>query len=67
MNDMGLATIQYSRPQGAAGVSGPGTLVTLRFQALGHGATSVTGNVTVRNSRGLAVGSATPRLPVNLK
>ena len=67
MNDMGLATIQCNRPPGAPGVSGPGGLLTLRFQALGRGATSVTGNITVRNSRGLLIGSATPQLPVNIK
>ena len=67
MNDIGLATIQYNRPPGAAGVSGPGTLLTLRFQTLGHGATSITGNLTIRNSRGLVIGSANPQLPVNLK
>ena len=67
MNDMGLATIQFSRPSDAPGVSGPGGLLTLRFQALGRGATAVTGNITIRNSRGLLIGSATPQLPVSLK
>jgi general secretion pathway protein D len=67
MNDMGLATIQYNRPPDAPGVSGTGTLLTLRFQALGRGATTVTGNLTIRNSGGLVIGSATPQLPVNLK
>jgi len=66
-NDMGLATIQCSRPPDVAGVSGPGTLLVLRFQTLGHGATSITGNMTLRNSHGLVVGSARPQLPVNLK
>jgi hypothetical protein len=67
MNDMGLATIQCNRPPGAMGVSGPGSLLVLRFQALGRGPTSITGNITIRNSRGLVIGSATPQLPVNLK
>jgi len=67
MNDMGLATIQFSRPSDAPGVSGPGGLLTLRFQALGRGATAITGNITIRNSRGLLIGSATPQLPVSLK
>jgi general secretion pathway protein D len=67
MNDMGLATIQCNRPPDAAGVTGPGTLLILRFQALGRGATSVTGNMSIRNSRGLVIGSPTPQLPVNLK
>ena len=66
-NDMGLATIQCGRPPDAPGVSGPGTLLVLRFQTLGHGATSVTGNMTIRNSHGLVIGSPTPQLSVNLK
>jgi general secretion pathway protein D len=68
MNDMGLATIQLSRPPGAPGVAGPGTLVAVKFQAIGHGATSVAAlNVTVRNAQGLVIGTASPTLPVNIK
>ena len=64
-NEQGLATIQTGRQQGAAGVNGPGTLITLSFQALAPGTTTVSVlNVTMRNSEGRVVGSSAPQLNV---
>ena len=68
MNDMGLATINLNRKPGAPGAAAPGTLVTLKFQAVGRGTTTVTAlNVTVRNAQGMAIGSSSPQLTVNIK
>jgi general secretion pathway protein D len=68
MNDMGLATIQFTRPPGAPGVAGPGTLATLRFQAVGRGSTTVNAGVTLRNAHGLLVAAPNPQpLAVTIK
>jgi general secretion pathway protein D len=68
MNDMGLANIQLSTKQGAAGVTGAGPMLNLRFQALAPGTTTITGlNVTLRNSQGMAVGSGSPQVAVEIK
>ena len=67
-NDQGLATIQIGREPGAPGVNAPGTLVTLRFQAIAPGATTVGAlNVTIRNSQARAIGSSAPQLAVSIK
>jgi general secretion pathway protein D len=66
--DQGLATIQIGRQPGASGVSAPGTLATLKFQALAPGTTTVSVlNATLRNSQGRAVGSSSPQLAVTIK
>jgi hypothetical protein len=67
MNDMGLATVQFSRGPGGAPVSAPGTLVTLRFQAVGRGSTTVNAGITIRNSQGLLIGSSSPQMAVEIK
>lgn len=67
-NDQGLATIQIGRAPGATGVNAPGTLITLRFQAIAPGDTTVgVLNVTVRNSQARAIGSSAPQLAVSIK
>jgi hypothetical protein len=67
-NDQGMATIQLGRQPGASGVNAPGTLLTLSFQALAPGATTVSVlNVTVRNSQARAIGSSSPQLAVTIK
>jgi hypothetical protein len=67
-NDQGLATIQIGRAPGATGVNAPGTLVTLRFQAIAPGVTTVGAlNVTIRNSQARAIGSSAPQLAVSIK
>jgi general secretion pathway protein D len=63
----GIATVQTSRQPGASGVNGPGTLLTLRFQALAPGATTVSVlNVTLRNSQARTAGSSQPELAVSI-
>ncbi len=68
-NDQGVAVIQtLGRPAGAAGVTGSGTLLLVRFQALAAGTTNVGAlNVTARNSQGFAVGASSPQLAVTIK
>jgi general secretion pathway protein D len=65
-NDQGIATIQLAR--GGEGVSGPGTLFALTFQATGRGSTNVSIlNITLRNSQNMAVGSSSLQLPVTIR
>jgi general secretion pathway protein D len=68
MNDSGVAAIQLNRMPGSPGATGSGVLVTLNFRAVGRGETTVEiPNLTVRNSQGQTVASASPRLAVNVK
>jgi general secretion pathway protein D len=68
MNDSGSAAIQLNRLPGTPGANGSGVIAVLSFQAVGKGVTAVTlPNLTVRNSQGQVVGSASPRLLVNVK
>jgi len=68
MNDAGTATVNLNRFPGAKGVTGSGTLVTLSFQAIGRGQTSVTiPNLTVRDSQGNTIVTATPSMTVNIR
>jgi general secretion pathway protein D len=68
MNDAGEATVNLSRLPGTAGVSGSGTLITLVFQAVGRGDTTVTiPNLTLRNSKSQPLATVSPRLVINVK
>jgi general secretion pathway protein D len=69
MNEKGQASIQLSRPPGAAGVTAPvGTLVTLTFQPVAPGRTTVSiPNLVVRNSQGAPVASGSPQVTVTVK
>ena len=68
MNEQGVATVQLNRPPGSPGINGGGPLVTMTFQAIGKGATTVSvPNVTVRNSQGGVITTATPQLGVTIK
>ncbi len=68
LNDAGEATVDLKRLPNTGGVNGSGTLVTLTFQAVGRGATLVgIPNVTLRNSQGQTIGSASPQLTVNVR
>jgi general secretion pathway protein D len=68
LNDTGVAAIQLNRLPGSPGVDGSGTLVTLNFQAVARGATTVTiPRFTVRNSRGEVISSSTPQFTVSVK
>jgi len=68
-NDAGKASIQLSLPPGKPGVdTTAGTLVTLNFQAVETGISSVTiPFLTVRNSRGQVIASNSPQLTVSVK
>lgn len=67
-NEAGVATIQLNRLPGTPGVNGSGVLITLNFQAVGRGATSVTiPNLSVRSSQGQVLASGSPQLQVNVK
>jgi general secretion pathway protein D len=68
LNDAGAATVQLARPAGSAGASGDGVLVTLNFQAVGRGNTSVTiPNLAVFNVQGQPTLNGSPQLAVNIK
>jgi general secretion pathway protein D len=67
-NDAGTATVQLTRPAGAPGASGGGTLVNLIFQAVGRGATNVTvPNLTIMGQQGQPVLNGSPQVAVNVK
>jgi len=67
-NDSGAATVQLGRPPGSAGVSGAGVLITLNFQTLARGNTTVTlSNASLRNSQNEVIGSGNPGLPVRIQ
>ena len=67
MNDSGNATINLNRFPGTGGVSGSGALVTLTFQAIGKGATTLTlPGFNPRNSQQLPIPSVTPPLAIQI-
>jgi general secretion pathway protein D len=67
-NDTGSATIQLNRLPGVPGANGSGVLVSLSFQAVGRGPTTVTiPNLTIRNSQGQVISTSSPTLIVNVK
>jgi general secretion pathway protein D len=68
LNDTGMATIQLNRPPGSHGVSGSGMLVTLNFQAVARGASTVMiPHFTVRNAQGEVISSSTPQFTVSVR
>jgi general secretion pathway protein D len=68
LNDAGTATLDLTRLPRAAGVSGSGPLITLQFQALGRGNSVITiPNLTVRNSQGQAIATATSQVAVTTR
>jgi general secretion pathway protein D len=68
LNDSGTAAVQLSRFPGSPGVTGDGTLVTLNFQAVGKGTTSITlPNVNVKNTQGATIAAGTPQASVTVK
>ena len=67
-NDAGTATVQLSRPPGAAGDSGAGVLITLSFQTVARGNTTITvTNAGVRNSQNQIIGDGNPGLAVRVQ
>jgi general secretion pathway protein D len=68
MNDAGVASVQLSRMPGSPGMSGGGTLVTLNFQAIGKGTTSLMiPYLGVKNSQGQDIPASAPQLNINIK
>ncbi|HEV3197211.1 MAG TPA: cohesin domain-containing protein [Bryobacteraceae bacterium] len=68
LNESGAATIQLNRLPGTPGVNGSGVLITLNFQAVGKGSTTVTiPNLSVRSSQGQVLATGSPQLVVNVK
>jgi general secretion pathway protein D len=68
LNESGLATIQLNRLPGTPGANGSGVLITLNFQTVGKGSTTVTiPNLSVRSSQGQVLASGSPQLAVNVK
>jgi general secretion pathway protein D len=67
-NDSGTATVTLNRPAGAPGVTGSGVLMTLSFQAVGRGNTTVTlANVNLVNTQNQSLGDGNPGLPVRIQ
>ncbi|BDC48859.1 hypothetical protein F183_A11750 [Bryobacterales bacterium F-183] len=68
-NDTGEATISVSRNPGAAGVSGSGGIVSLRFTALGRGnSTVIIEQIGLQNSQQQGIAAAPPQpVRVNLQ
>jgi general secretion pathway protein D len=68
IHDSGSATIQLNRLPGTPGATGSGVLVTLNFQTIGKGPTTVTiPNLSVRSSQGQVLATGSPQLTVNVK
>jgi hypothetical protein len=67
-NDTGMAVINLNRLPDSAGVSGSGVLVTMIFQAVGPGNTTVrVPNLGVKDSKGAVVASGTPQMTITVK
>ncbi|HXB67530.1 MAG TPA: cohesin domain-containing protein [Candidatus Acidoferrales bacterium] len=67
-NDNGTAIINLNRQPGTAGSSGSGVLVTLIFQGVAVGSSTVTIPVFgVRNSQGQIVASGSPSIGITVK
>jgi general secretion pathway protein D len=67
-NSTGDVTLNLRRNTGVSGVSGSGTLVTLIFQVIGKGVTTVTApGLSFLDSRGQGILSASPQMNVTIK
>jgi general secretion pathway protein D len=67
-NSTGDVTINLRRNTGVGGLSGSGTLVTMTFQVIGKGVTTVTApGLSFTDSRGQAVLTASPQMNVTIK
>jgi len=68
LNDTGEALVSVARDPKGPGVSGSGGLVTITFQAVGRGTTTVTvPQLMLKNTPGQPVATNTPVLTVNVK
>ncbi len=67
-NDAGSATINLNRIPGTPGANGSGVLVTMSFQGVAKGSTTISiPNLSVRNAQGQVVASGTPTFTVTVK
>jgi len=67
-NDSGDASVTLNRMPGAAGVSGSGVLVTLRFHAISKGTAPVSlSQIALRNSQGQPISAPAPVVTVNVR
>jgi general secretion pathway protein D len=67
-NDAGLASINLARTPGSAGVSGSGVLVTMVFQSIAPGNTTVrVPNLVVKDSQGNVAFSGVPQMVINVR
>ncbi|MDQ6677323.1 MAG: cohesin domain-containing protein [Acidobacteriota bacterium] len=68
LNDVGEATFSVARDPKGPGASGSGGLVSITFQAVGRGTTTVTlPQLMLKNTPGQPVATNTPVLTVNVK
>lgn len=68
LNDTGDVGVNLSRMPGNAGVSGSGTLVTLTFQVIGKGVTTVSApQFTIQDSRAQTILTASPQVAITVK
>ncbi len=68
MNDTGDATASIARAPGAAGVSGTGGIMTIVFQAVGKGTTTVSvPSLSLRTAQGQPIATNAPALTVNVR
>ena len=67
-HDTGEATVNVSRFPTTGGITGSGSIVTLVFQAVGHGDTVITvPQLVLRNSQSQPILTASPQLAVTVK
>jgi general secretion pathway protein D len=67
-NDAGMAAITLNRTPGSAGVSGSGVLVTMNFQAVASGSSTVRiPNLMVKDAQGKVVASGAPQTVINVR
>ena len=67
-NDAGLASVRINRKPGTPAISGTGTILTLKFKAVGKGTATVSAtNITLNNAQNQMVGSGNPKITVNVK
>ena len=68
LNEAGVANVQLNRQPGSSGLSGAGPLLTLTFQSVAKGTTTVTiPNLTLRNSQGAVLTTVSPQVGVTIK
>jgi general secretion pathway protein D len=68
LNDTGEVSVNLSRAPGSPGVSGSGTLVTLTFQVIGKGITTVSApQLAIQNSKAQTAVTASPQATITVR